>query len=54
MKKFCYILSVVMYTLFVWPLIFIKKDKWNEIGRKIDYYFDIKSKHTKNYEKEKR
>ena len=51
MKKICYIFVVLMYILFVWPLMFISIDKWNEVGRKIDNYFGFKSPHTKNFEK---
>ena len=51
MKKICYIFVVLMYILFVWPLMFISIDKWNEVGRKIDNYFGFKSTHTQNFEK---
>lgn len=54
MKKICYILVVLVYILFAWPLMFISRDKWNEVGRKIDYHFGVKSPHTKNYENNKK
>lgn len=53
MKKVIYYIVVIIYTIIGFPisLIFFKfKEKYNSLGRQIDYYFGIKSRHTRLWE----
>lgn len=49
MNKVFYIITVFVTILLLWPLIIISKETWNKIGRSIDDFFGVKSKHYKNY-----
>ena len=52
MKKILYYIVVTIVCIFGLPFSFLFKEKWNEFGRSIDYYFGVKSRHTRNWEAE--
>lgn len=51
-KKIIYVLFVTILVIIGFPFMMFCRDKWNAFGRKIDYFFGIKSPHTVKWEKE--
>ena len=52
MKKVIYWIIIPFVVILGIPFMFINREGWNTFGRKLDYYFGVKSPHTRNYERE--
>ncbi len=49
MKKTLYYILLPFLFVFGLPFMIIDKEGWNAFGRKVDKFFGVESKHSKNY-----
>lgn len=49
MKKILYYILLPFLFVFGLPFIIMDKEGWNAFGRKVDKFFGVESKHSKNY-----
>jgi len=49
MKKTLYYILLPLLFVFGLPFMIIDKEGWNAFGRKVDKFFGVESKHSKNY-----
>lgn len=49
MKKILYYTLLPFLFVFGLPFMIIDKEGWNAFGRKVDKFFGVESKHSKNY-----
>lgn len=49
MKKIIYCIVVFLMIIFGFPFMIFCRDGWNRFGRRVDKFFGIQSRHTKNY-----
>lgn len=49
MKKILYYICIPIIVVIGIPFMIINKNKWNRFGRRVDKFFGVESKHTKNY-----
>ena len=49
MKKILYYIILPILVLVGLPVMIFNREAWNRFGRKVDKYFGVESRHTKNY-----
>ena len=49
MKYILYYIALPFIMLFGLPVMLTDKNAWNRFGRKVDRFFGVESRHTRNY-----